>query len=119
VVYSDTSELDAACLEVAKATKWTRKLIDAEEITSLAERYAKIARAHLSEPLDINPNVMARAIRYLGHVHAIPPMEDDLLWFDHMLQALLEVARPNTGLDARSKPFLKDMLRGIAIASED
>lgn len=117
--YRETTEIDQACFELAKATKWIRKPIDASEINELAERYAKVARSHLSKPLDIDPSLVARAVRYIEHVHAIPPMGDDVQWFENMLQALVEIARPNTGLDQRSKPFLKDMLHGIAIASKD
>ena len=41
----------------------------------------------------------------------MPPMNEDTSWFYDMLGALLEVARPNGGLD--DKAFLKDMLDGI------
>jgi hypothetical protein len=33
-----------------------------------------------------------------------------------MLDAVLEVARPNSGLDGQAREFLKDLLNGVAIA---
>ena len=41
------------------------------------------------------------------------PMSDDTAWFSNMLTVLLEVARPNSGLDERGHAFLKDMREGI------
>src|SRR3977135_2222955 len=91
--------LSVACFELARATKWTQKPIDATEITALAKRYATIAQSHLSEELDIDVAVLENAVRYITRAHGIPA-GDDTPWFDYTLTALLEVARPNTGLDA-------------------
>jgi hypothetical protein len=102
-------EIDVACFEVARQTQ----PIDSEEIKTLARRYAAIARDRMSEELGIDEPLLARAIHYIGHVHAIPPMDDNVQWFGDMLDALVEVARPNAGLDDRSREFLRDMLGGI------
>ena len=40
-------------------------------------------------------------------------MGNDTEWFGEMLRALIEVARPNSGLDDQGKEFLNDMLDGI------
>src|ERR1700681_4592242 len=103
------NEIDLACFEVARQTL----PIDSEGIQMLAHRYAQIARGHLSDELDIDEPLLARAIHYIAHVHAIPPMGDNVQWFGDMLLALVEVARPNVGLDDRSKEFLRDILDGI------
>ena len=41
-----------------------------------------------------NPNLIVRAVRYLGGSHAIPPMRGDTRWFEEMLAALIELACP-------------------------
>jgi hypothetical protein len=43
-------------------------------------------------------------------------MGDHTEWFGYMLDAVLEVARPNSGLDGQAREFLKDMRDGIAVA---
>jgi hypothetical protein len=118
VEYEDTGEIEVACLELARSTKWSRKPIDAAEITALAARFTEIAQSRLSEALDRNPALVARAIRYIDNAHAMPS-GDDAEWFFYMLEALLEVARPNTGLNQQSKAFLDDMVAGIEIARHD
>lgn len=40
-------------------------------------------------------------------------MADDTKWFGYMLDAVLEVVRPNSGLDGQAKEFLKDLRDGI------
>jgi hypothetical protein len=56
---------------------------------------------------------MGKAIRYLNHVHAAPPMDDDTIWFYNMLSVVVEIASPNTVVDERGKSFLKEMQQGI------
>jgi len=63
------------------------------------ERPAAIAASFVSEPLEIDIPLITRAVRYLGQVHAIPPMDEDTQWFSNMLQVVLEIARPNSGMD--------------------
>jgi hypothetical protein len=106
-------ELEAACLEMARATKWVRKPIDASELTNFANQLVTISRGFISEPLEIDETVIARAVRYLTHVHAMPLMEEDTRWFTEMLRAVLEIARPNTVVDDENKEFLRDLLQGI------
>lgn len=105
-------DLAVACFELARATKWARKPIDAAEITTLARGYAKIARTHLSEESDIDVPLLANAVRYIGQAHGMPS-GDDTRWFEYMLVALVEVARPNSGLDAGARAFLFDLMDGI------
>jgi hypothetical protein len=110
---SDNDELKGACFDLARTAKWAQKPIDAELLSSLAGKLEKIARGFLSEPLERDIPLMVKAIRYLNHVHAMPPMDDDTMWFYNMLGVVVEIARPNTVVDERGKPFLKEMLQGI------
>ncbi len=104
--------LAAACFELARTAKWARRPIDTNEIAELAARFTAIAREKVCDGLDIDLALIERAVRYITQVHGMP-MGDDTDWFEYMLTALLEVARPNGSVDARSKTFLHDMMSGI------
>jgi hypothetical protein len=106
-------ELQQACFDLARITKWAKKPVDAAKIQAFAEQIATIAREQVSEPLGIDIPLITRAVRYLANAHAIPPMDEDTRWFYDMLRVVLEIARPNTGIDEENKAFLRDMLNGI------
>jgi hypothetical protein len=108
-----SGELRQACLDVARITRWARKPVDSAEITVLVHKLYEIAKEQLSPELKIDLPPITRAVRYLGQVHAIPPMDDDTGWFHDMLRVVLEIARPNTGVDEENEEFLRDMLQGI------
>jgi hypothetical protein len=110
--------LATACFELARIAKWTRNPIDADEIVALAERFAVIAKAKASEPLSIDLPLLERVVRYIAQAHGMPS-GDNTCWFEYTLTALLEVARPNSGLDSRGEAFLHDMLGGIQNALAD
>jgi hypothetical protein len=105
-----TDDLAAACLDLARAVKWIRQPIDASEITVLADRLEAIALSRVREELRIDPPLLARAVRYISHAHGMP-WGEDTLWFEYILDTLIEVARPNT--ESSGQPFLHDMLNGI------
>jgi hypothetical protein len=104
---------------MARATKWVQKPIDASELTGFASRLARISKNFLSEELEIDEALVARAVGYLTQVHAIPPMDEDTRWFTEMLRAILEIARPNTVVDEDNKEFLRDLLHGIEQSLRD
>jgi hypothetical protein len=111
-------DLADACFELARTAKWIQKPIDAAEITALAKRFKEVATLHVSDGF-IDEAVITRAVRYITQAHGMP-IGDDTDWFEHMLQALLEVARPNSGLDQSGREFLADMIDGIQSSmSED
>jgi hypothetical protein len=105
--------LDQACFDLALSIKMVGQPIASHEARDLANRFAQIAADLVSEPLNIDRPLLARAVTYLTQAHAIPPMGDNTQWFADMLSALIEVARPNSGLDENGKAFLADMLEGI------
>jgi hypothetical protein len=109
-------ELANACFDLARATKWVQKPIDTADLRAFAGKLVAIAERYVSEPLEIDIPLITRAVRYLGQIHAIPPMEEDTRWFSDMLQAVLEVARPNHLVDGNARRFLKDMLDGINLS---
>jgi hypothetical protein len=112
---AENVELEKACFELARTAKWARKPIDSNEFHLLAARLAEIARSRVfhGDGLVIDAQLITRAIRYLTQAHATPQADDDTQWFSNMLDALLEVARPNSGLNEEGRAFLKDMLEGI------
>lgn len=115
-----SAELRKACFEVARSVMWSQKPVDADEISELASKFYEIAKERESTgELEIDLPLITRAVRYLGSVHAMPPMDDDTRWFYNMLQVVLEIARPNTGIDEENKEFLRDMLQGIEEALSD
>lgn len=118
-VMNESLGLADACFELSRVLKWSKDNPAAEaEIGSLTEKLNSIAmkRVHDGDTLGIDVPVVTRAIAYLTQAHAIPPMGDQTEWFGYMLDAVLEVARPNSGLDGQAREFLKDMLDGIASA---
>jgi hypothetical protein len=112
-------ELRKCCFDVARMTKWSRKPVDSAEITALADKLYEIAKGQVSPELEIDLPLITRAVRYIGQVHAMPPMDEDTGWFCYMLRAVLEIARPNTGVEEENKEFLRDMLQGIEQSMSD
>jgi hypothetical protein len=112
----DLMDLRAACFEAAGSAKWERRPQPVEDIQELADKFYERASERAKEIHEINEDsqIVNRAVWYLAQVHAIPPMRDDVTWFHEMLEALLELAIPNTYV-AVGKPraFLKDLLKGI------
>jgi hypothetical protein len=118
-VMSESLALADACFNLARVLKWSKDNPSAEAaIGVLAENLNSIAmkRVHDRDTLGIDVPVVARAVAYLTQTHAIPPMGDETEWFGYMLDAVLEVARPNSGLDGDAREFLQDLLEGIAAA---
>lgn len=108
-----SDELERACLDLALAIKIVKEPISSDDAHGLAERFVAIAQVQVCAPLNIDRPLVTRAVRYLTQVHAIATMGDDTQWFSNMLSAVLEIARPNTGIDEDNKEFLRDMTEGI------
>lgn len=124
----DRDELERACREVVRSTLWQtpnpqdiHDIVDADQIARLTAAYVEEALWHLDfvEGTGRDPNLITRAVRYLAATHAIPPMGEDLAWFHYMLQALVELACPNTGQNRESAAFLADIRAGIEEAEAD
>jgi hypothetical protein len=81
-------------------SRMVRRNVRKKEIDALAEKYYRIAHVQLQFITEQNrdPNLLVRAVRYLAHTHALPPMGKDTEWFSDMLGVLIELACPNTGL---------------------
>jgi hypothetical protein len=72
-----SDELQQACFDLARITKWSRKPVDAAKIQAFSEQIAQIAREQVSDPLGIDIPLITRAVRYLANAHATPPMDEE------------------------------------------
>jgi hypothetical protein len=116
---NESLALADACFKLARTLKWSKDSPASEaEVGGLAAKLNAIAMERVDDrdTLGIDVPVVMRAITYLTQAHAIPPMGEHTDWFGYMLDAVLEVARPNSGLDGEAREFLKDMRDGIAVA---
>ncbi|OHV00441.1 hypothetical protein BLA34_12680 [Ralstonia solanacearum] len=97
-------------------------------VETLAQKFLSIAEDHQDfvRRQRESDDVIAFAVQYIAHVHAIPPSGTDTEWFRHTLAALLELAVPNAGLTeaaARLLPCLqegiRDSLADVPVPRED
>jgi hypothetical protein len=112
----DHDELKAACYEVATNTMWDRRPVDVDSIQAVSAKFVEIAEFHeqFVTGQGRDPNLIIRAVRYLNHVHAMPPMRDDTRWFNDMLQVLIELACPSEEASADLEGFFEDIETGMA-----
>ncbi|MGW8306361.1 MAG: hypothetical protein ACWGIK_11145 [Achromobacter pulmonis] len=112
----DYVEFEAACREVAKATLWTRGEPSADIIETQTHKLMKRCESNIAYIADMgrDPNMLTRAVRYIAHTHAIPPMGTGIEWFASTVECLIELAVPNTGQTAESSAFLHDVQEGIS-----
>ena len=112
--------LQSACFAAAKETMWDVRPTDVSKIESLAKEFYSIAMSHLNQILEqgCDANILVRAVGYLAHTHAIPPMHDNREWFLFMLRTLVELSCPKTIQTSDSSAIFSDIESGIAFARE-
>ncbi|CAB3861031.1 hypothetical protein [Achromobacter denitrificans] len=112
----DYAEFEAACRELAKATLWTGGEASADIIETQTHNLMKRSESNIAYIADMgrDPNMLTRAIRYIAHTHAIPPMGTDIEWFAATVECLIELAVPNAGQTVESSAFLHDLQEGIS-----
>ena len=108
-------ELKIACYEVAKNIKWAMKPVDVKDIEELANKLEKDSLFYLEfiETQGRDPDLLIRAIRYIGHSLTFPSESIDISWFGDVLGTLIEIACPNTILNREIGLFLDDLEEGI------
>lgn len=85
-------------MEVAETTLWDHKNPPTHEsVKKLADEYFKIANLYLGVYGDHlqDEDLIIFAVKYLGHAHALPPLQSDKRWFDEKLDVILELCCPN------------------------
>lgn len=111
-----------ACKKVASQTLWQTPnprdisdIIDSDQINKTTQEYFKEALKYVDFIVEQkqDPNLIIRAILYLSQSHAIPPMKKDLVWFENMLEVLIELACPNVEHLKETSQFLYDIEKSI------
>lgn len=117
----DRDALKRACLEVAKSIAWRGGPVNDVLAASFAEILYEEALFHekFIVDQDRDPNMITRAVGYLAHAHAIPPMGVDVFWFREMLSVLIELACPNAAGRKEDERLYRDIEDGIRIARDD
>jgi hypothetical protein len=109
-------DLMAACHETACVVMGQKHPIRESSVQSLAKEFYAIASKRANDYYNIGEDgeIVNRAVWYLAQVHASSPVRSRIRWFSNMLDALLELALPNTFVaDEKPKRFLEDLLKGI------
>lgn len=115
MVSSVDTDLFRACEAVARQVLWRSGAASNDVVETLARKFLVIAEEHQDfvrqqRETDV---VISHAVRYIAHVHAIPPMGTDTEWFRDALTVLMELAVPNTGLNQEAAQFLSCVQEGI------
>ena len=114
----DREGLLSACKEVARATLWQtpepfelRDIVDTDQIAATVQAYfdEAVRQADSVAEQGGDPNLVMRAVLYLAHEHAIPPMKDDVTWFEDHLDVLLRLVFPITEPAENAARFMKDV----------
>ncbi|PZO17981.1 MAG: hypothetical protein DCE87_02605 [Betaproteobacteria bacterium] len=117
----DRVDLRQACFEVARSIRWRQNPVDEVLAKASVDLYFKEALNHedflVGQGRD--PNIIVRAVRYIAHKHAIPPMEGDIDAFSVALEVLIELICPNTCVKADQETFFRDIEEGIQEARGD
>ena len=114
-------ELKDACFAVAASRLWFRSPEDVERIQAMADIFFKTALDHEEFIVEQgrDPNLIVRAVRYLDHIFATPPANEEKRWFYEQMHLLIELACPNTGSSRDQELFYQDIEAGIAEARAD
>lgn len=108
--------LNDACVELAKQVLSSSKGVSSDLVETLAARFQDETLFHLEfiQGQGRDPNLLTRAVHYIGNAHAIPPFGTDVMWFRHMMTCAVELAVPNSGLSDEGLEFLADVRDGLA-----
>lgn len=111
----EPTDLELACREVARAVLWNKGTASTDLVETLALKYLAIAEdhQHFVRQQREDDDVIANAVRYIAHVHTMPPHGTDTAWFSNALSVLMELAVPNTGLTETAAMFLPNVQEGI------
>jgi hypothetical protein len=114
---TESTEVDLfdACKAVARVVLWKNGAASSDVVETLARKYLTIAEEYQDyvRRQRESDDVIAYAVQYIAHVHAIPPSGTDTEWFRHTLSTLIEVAVPNTALSESSARLLPCLQEGI------
>lgn len=112
----DLTSLQESCRRLSLSVLWSQRNHSSDIVETMTNRFvdACVRYSEYIQSQGRDPNMLTRAVLYVDHTHAIPPLGTDISWFHSMLSCLIELAVPNTDQDAESKKFLDDVAVGIA-----
>ena len=90
-------------------------IIDSDEIARTVEAYFAEARQQAEDLAEAghDPNIVTRAVVYLAHEHAIPPMRDDVRWFRDALDVLVRLLNPLSHPIQAAALFMEDLEEAV------
>lgn len=111
-----SKEIESACLGLANITMWQEPARPESEIIEFHKQLT--VRAHQAiddfKTLGATEKDIVNAIEYIAQVYAIPPIENDLLWFGMTLNILLMAAFPNQSVNGNAAEYAKTLIAGLA-----
>lgn len=119
----DVEKIRVVCFNLAENLMWEKDALKSEdveesmkELSEMTEKFLRIAldSYYQVEQLENGQDILVRAINYIDHAHAIPPLRGNYSWFFDTLQTLLELCNPNSGLTKEHSTFLDDLEAGIS-----
>ena len=107
--------IEEACLKVARTNMWDNKPADAAPIVDYQLELVSVAKKALEHfgSLVANEQDIADAIHYIEQVYALPPIRNNVIWFDETLFTILMPAFPNGGVDGTAARFAAKLISGI------
>lgn len=115
-------KLREACFNLSTNLMWEKDNLTLERIESnitelneMSEKFVETAKFYLEniESLEGQSEIIVHEINYIKEAHAIPPLRGNYKWFHYTLEALTELACPNSRLSKRNLDFLLDVETGI------
>lgn len=103
----DDEALRSTCLEIAQATLWEQRPIDAALITNHADALFAICERAARDEQDAG--LVLRCARYLRNHYAMPPLKADTRWFSERLGCLLLLFHPMVKDDAEDLALLREL----------
>lgn len=105
--------LHAACREVASHLLWrNNETTPEEEIEEFTEQLTDAATRWFDDEHHDKRHVVA-AVRYMAHVHAIPPIGRNVAWFIDSMCVLMELVNPNSTVPPAAREFLEDLHEAV------
>ncbi len=107
--------IEEACLRVARTNLWDNKPHDATMIINYQKKIVVVALKALEhfESLGATEQDVADAIHYVDQVYALPPIKDNVAWFNSTLHTILELAFPNGGVTDEAARFAEKLISGL------
>lgn len=115
------ADLFSSCIAVAREVLWRNGAASSDVVETLAQKFLAIAQEYQDfvRRQRETDNVIAHAVQYIAHVHAVPAAGTDTSWFRQALSVLMELAVPNAGLTEDAARLLPCIQQGIRESLSD